>query len=532
MKSECSYVPIRKTGKFSPIVCDYIDQDPFLDPFYEAAPTLENFGGFIERKSQQTCNRALLIDVLKEQYLAAGILDESVSKNIERLRSNSCYTITTGQQIGILLGPLYTTLKIISVVRLAEELHKTYTNHDFIPVFWMATEDHDVEEIDHAFVLGKNIQWNTDQKGPVGRFSNVGIEKVLEELKELSGKSADANWLMEIYTKAYAMPTLSLATRFLVHEIIGDWGVLILDADDKRLKQEFAVTMAKDILEKNSFRAIENTRTKIEERYKTQVKGREINFFYMLDGYRERITEEEGTFKTYDAKHTWNVVELNSEINEFPERFSPNVVMRPLYQETILPNIAYIGGGAEIGYWLQFGEIFKHYQIPYPALILRQSAMIIDKVNALRIQKLGLEPSDLFWELVDIEKKITLSLSEHDLELQAERKQLHQITEQINSIARTIDFSLSQSTESLNKRIENQLDRFSKKIIRAQKKKLLVEISRLQNIWSMIYPKETLQERKETLHSFIILYSKDIIAELYRNTHPLNNEFIVLTESN
>lgn len=531
MKSECSYVPIRKTGKFSPIVCDYIDQDPFLIPFYEAAPTLDNFAGFIERKSQQTCNRALLVDVLKEQYLAAGILDESVSNSIERLRSSACYTITTGQQIGILLGPLYTTLKIISAVRLAEELHKTYTNHDFIPVFWMATEDHDVEEINHAFVLEKNINWNTDQKGPVGRFSNAGMESVLEELEMLSGKSADAIWLLEIYTKAYALPTLSLATRYLVHAILGDLGVLILDADDNRLKQEFAVTMAKDIVEKNSFRAIENTRNKIEERYKTQVKGREINFFYMLDGYRERIVEDEGTFKTHDAKHSWNAVELNTEIKEFPERFSPNVVMRPLYQETILPNIAYIGGGAEIGYWLEFGEIFKHYQIPYPALLLRQSAMIIDKVNAKRIHKLGLESSDLFLELVDIEKKITLSLSEHDLELNAERKQLQEITERLNSIARTIDFSLSQSAESLNKRIEHQLEQYSKKLIRAQKKKLLVEISRLQNIWSMIYPMGTLQERKESLHTFIIKHSRSITIDLHKHSNPLISEFLILQKS-
>jgi bacillithiol biosynthesis cysteine-adding enzyme BshC len=531
MKSECSYVPIRKTGKFSPIVCDYIDQDPFLNPFYEAAPTLENFAGFIERKSQQTCNRTLLVDVLIEQYLAAGILDESISNSIERLRSNACFTITTGQQIGILLGPLYTTLKIISAVRLAEDLRKTYTNHDFIPVFWMATEDHDVEEINHVSVLGKNVRWNTDQKGPVGRFSNVGMENVLEELKELSGKSADANWLMEIYTKAYALPTLSLATRYIVHSILGDLGVLILDADDKRLKQDFAVTMAKDIVEKNSFRALENTRNKIEERYKTQVKGREINFFYMLDGYRERILEEEGTFKTHDSKHTWKTVELNTEITEFPERFSPNVVMRPLYQETILPNVAYIGGGAEIGYWLEFGEIFKHYQIPYPALILRQSAMIIDKVNSLRIHKLGLKHSDLFLDLHEVEKKITLSLSEHDLELHAELKQLHQITEQLNSIARTIDFSLSQSTESLNKRIENQVERFSIKLIRAQKKKLLVEISRLQSIWSMIYPMGTLQERRETLHTFIIHQSQSIIVDLYIHSNSLNSEFLILQKS-
>lgn len=528
MKFDCINVPIRKTGKFSPIVSDYIDQAPFLSPFYKAAPTLKNFAGFIERKSQHTCNRSLLVAVLKEQYLAAGILDESVSSSIERLRSNTCFTITTGQQIGILLGPLYTTLKIITAIRLSEELRNEYSHCDFIPVFWMATEDHDVEEINHAFVLGKNIQWNTDQKGPVGRFSNAGMEKVLEELEELSGKSADANWLMEIYTKAYALTTLSLATRYLVHAILGDLGVLILDADDKRLKQEFAPTMSKDIIEKNSFRAIENTRNKIEERYKTQVKGREINFFYMLDGYRERIVSANGSYKTHDTLYSWSELELQNEINQFPERFSPNVVMRPIYQEQILPNIAYIGGGAEISYWLEFRGIFEHYQIPFPALKLRQSAMIIDKVNALKIQKLGLDVTDLFGEFQKVEKKIALSLSENDIELHDEHKQMFEITERLKSISKDIDFTLVQSAESLNKRFKNQLDRYSQKLIRAQKKKLTQEIIRVRSIWDEIYPNGTLQERKETVHSFIIKHSKEIIVEIYRDIHPQNDDFIVL----
>jgi uncharacterized protein YllA (UPF0747 family) len=165
MKFDCINVPIRKTGKFSPIVCDYIDQDPFLSPFYEAAPTLKNFAGFIDRKSKQLCNRTLLIEVLKDQYQAAGLLNESVSHTIERLQNTSCYTITTGQQVGILLGPLYSTLKIISAIRLAEELRNEYSHCDFIPVFWMATEDHDVEEINHASVLGKTFKWSTVQLG-------------------------------------------------------------------------------------------------------------------------------------------------------------------------------------------------------------------------------------------------------------------------------------------------------------------------------------------------------------------------------
>jgi bacillithiol biosynthesis cysteine-adding enzyme BshC len=530
MKFDCINVPIRKTGKFSPIVCDYIDQDPFLSPFYEAAPTLKNFAGFIERKSKQLCNRTLLIEVLKDQYQAAGLLNESVSHTIERLQNTSCYTITTGQQVGILLGPLYSTLKIISAIRLAEELRNEYSHCDFIPVFWMATEDHDVEEINHASVLGKTFKWSTDQRGPVGRFSNDGMEEILEGLSAISGKSVDAVWLMDVYAKAYALPTLSQATRYLVHAILGNLGVLILDADDKRLKQEFAPTMSKDILEKNSFRAIENTRNKIEERYKTQVKGREINFFYMLDGYRERIVTSNGSYKTHDSLYSWSELELQNEINQFPERFSPNVVMRPIYQELILPNIAYIGGGAEISYWLEFRGIFEHYQIPFPALKLRQSAMIIDKVNALKIQKLGLEVSELFMELHEVEKKIALTLSKNDIELHAEHKQMFEITERLKSIAKDIDFTLVQSAESLNNRFKNQLDRYSQKLIRAQKKKLTQEILRVRSIWDEIYPNGTLQERKETIHSFIIKHSKEILVEIFKDIHPQNDDFIVLRE--
>ncbi len=221
MKTRCSYVPYRKTGKFQPIVCDYLDQDPFLKPFYEAAPTLDNFQHFIHQKSQKTVDRVVLTEVLRDQYKQAGILDSIVEEQISKLLSEHTFTITTGQQTGILLGPLYSPLKIISAIKMSQELSNKYPQNQFVPIFWMATEDHDVAEIDHVWVEGQKLQWNSNQTGPVGRFSLDGMEEVLVQFDQIAGKSPDAVRLKEIFKNAYALPNLSLATRYIVHQLFG-----------------------------------------------------------------------------------------------------------------------------------------------------------------------------------------------------------------------------------------------------------------------------------------------------------------------
>ncbi len=529
MSVRCSYVPYRQTGKFQPIVCDYLDHDPFLNPFYEAAPTLENMAEFIRRKRESAINREVLVSVLQDQYTAAGILSTDIQHRIDLLNSAETFTVTTGQQTGILLGPMYSAMKILSAVRLAETLKQRYPDQEFLPVFWMATEDHDVAEINHVWVEGEKLQWPTMQTGPVGRFSNTGIlEEVVPAFERVAGKSPEAVRLTEIYRNAYALPTLSLATRYIVHALFGEMGVLVIDADDVRLKQVFAPVIAADIFEKHSFRAVEATRHQLEERYPSQVNGREINFFYLLDGFRDRIVEQEGTYSTVDGTYRWTETALREEIAVHPERFSPNVLLRPLYQETILPNITYIGGGAEVAYWMELKGIFDQYAMPFPSLLLRNSATVIDRVNTRRIAQLGLSSEDLFMELHSLERKITLKLAPHDLELQAEREQLKLLMQQLQNIASDLDHSLNDSAAALSKRLDDQLERFSQKLIRTGKRRSSEHIGRLLALWSHLYPAGSLQERKESINTLILRHSFRILADLHLGIDPLENSFLLV----
>ena len=523
-----SYISYRETGKFQPIVTDYLDQDPFLTPFYQQFPSKENFREFISRKQQHPGDREILAEVIKYQYQASGIAGDKVNENIELLKAAATFTITTGQQTGILLGPLYAALKIISAINLSKQLKAYYPEFNFIPVFWMATEDHDVEEIRHVWVNNKKLSWNTTQTGAVGRFNNEGMDTVLKEVNLLTGKSKDALWLQDIFAKAYSLPTLSQATRLIVHGLFGNEGIVIIDPDDARLKKSFATVIEQDILEQHSFRAVENTREKLEKKYHSQVNGREINFFYLTATKRERLVKTKAGFSTHDGEISWTTDTLKEEIRKHPERFSPNVLMRPLYQETILPNLAYIGGGAEVAYWLEMKGIFDFYQVPFPALMLRNSAMIIDKVNSHRLENSGLQISDLFRNQDELEKEMALNHSSFDLLLPEEHRQIDELGKQLAVIASKTDQSLEGAAAALTKRLQQQVERFSKKLIRAEKRNTSEELTRFRLLLDHIYPGGSLQERRESVATLILSEGREVLKNLQKNLDPMENSFCVL----
>jgi bacillithiol biosynthesis cysteine-adding enzyme BshC len=528
MKPACSFVPYKHTGKFQPIVCDYLDQDSFLSPFYRDFPTKENFRQFISDKAKQTTNRPVLVEVLLEQYQNSGILNEGVSYQISKLLDQQTFTITTGQQTGIFLGPFYASLKILSAIKMCEELAISYPDFAFIPVFWMATEDHDVEEISQVWMDGNKLSWNTAQQGPVGRFSNEGLLELTDQLVALLGKSADDLKLATVFSKAYSLGTLADATRYIVHSLFGDKGVLIIDADDKRLKHPFIPIIKQDIFEKVSFNAVESTRKLLEKRYKSQVHGREINFFYLLDGYRNRIVQTQTGYSTDDGKYTWLRTELDVEIDSNPERFSPNVVMRPLYQELILPNLAYIGGGAEIAYWLELKGIFDSYSIPYPALLLRNSAQLIDTVNSHRLRNSKFSIADLFLNKQELENRLARGESQDDITLQHEGLIISELVERARLIAINTDISLEKAALNLEKKLKSQLDKFSKKLISAQKRKSFESINRLNALLDHVFPNGSLQERTESVATFIHRHGFVILDELLENIDPFENRFLTL----
>jgi len=361
MKSH--HISLEKTGHFSKLFLDYVNQDKKLSLFYKYSPDINSFEQAIKDISSQKFNRKLLVDVITEQYAKTSNC-QLPTANCQLLLKDDTYTVCTGHQLCLFTGPLYFIYKIISTINLAEELKKKYSTYNFVPVYWMASEDHDFDEVNHINLFGKKIEWKRKPGGPVGKFSTAGIGEVISELKSVLGDSKNASELISLFENAYVNHSdYASATRYLIHELFGKYGLVILDADDNRLKNEFREIIRDDIFNHSNFKLVNETIAQLKNNgYDSQVTPKEINFFLLSKKFRGWIDSE----KIKSEPEEWK-----KKLVEKTERFSPSVVTRPLYQQKILPNLAYVGGPAEISYWLEYKAMFDHHKIFFPVLMPR-----------------------------------------------------------------------------------------------------------------------------------------------------------------
>ncbi|MEO8515848.1 MAG: bacillithiol biosynthesis cysteine-adding enzyme BshC, partial [Flavobacterium sp.] len=357
MPTDCiSYI---NSGYFSPLMNDYLAQKPNLNSLYNRFPNIENFEAQIQEKKinfNGNAKRKILVSVLEKQYEQINTSTETLN-NFELLKESNTFTVTTGHQLNLFTGPLYFLYKIISTINLTKELKAKYPENNFVPIYWMATEDHDFEEINYFNFKGKKFRWNAASTGPVGRLSTEGLTDFFEIYQQELGSGKNVQIIKTLFEESYLNHSnLADATRFLANELFGEYGLVILDGDNQDLKRTFIPYIKEELLSQTSFKAVIETTEKLKE-YTIQVNPREINLFYVEDNLRERIvldpdSNREGKYKVNNTKIEFTETEILALLDKNPERFSPNVIMRPLYQEIILPNLCYIGGGGEIGYWL------------------------------------------------------------------------------------------------------------------------------------------------------------------------------------
>ncbi|MBD3750184.1 MAG: bacillithiol biosynthesis cysteine-adding enzyme BshC [Sphingobacteriales bacterium] len=525
---EAQYIDYNETRCFSSTVTRYLDKDEKLKPFINRFPSLENFKNIISERNFKG-NREFLSEVIQHQYQNTPT-STLVLQNIDALKNAQTYTITTGHQLNIFTGPLYFIFKIVTAINLAKELKNEFPNQHFVPVYWMATEDHDFEEINHTYIGGKKITWNLAAQGATGRLNPKSIIQALNEYKGILGISPNAEKLANLVTRAYTQyENLADATRFLVNELFGEYGLVIIDADHPKLKQVFAPIIQQDIIEQNSFKNIEESSKKLTEiGVHAQVNPREINFFYLTEDLRERLVFEDGRYQVLNTGISFSEEELKAEIANHPERFSPNVVMRPLYQEVILPNLAYVGGGGELAYWLQLKSTFDFYQVDFPLLILRNSAMLAEEKTKLKLQKLNLAFADVFEDTEILKKQHIHQHSEHALNLKDEWNQLKSIFDELKIRAKKIDPTLEPSTEAVEVRLKRALDSLEKKLIRAEKRNFSEAMNDIETIKNQLFPGGGLQERKENFGLFYVKYGDDFIKNLIQYFKPLDFKFTIL----
>ena len=528
MPTDC--ISFKKTGYFSSLICDYLEEKPNLKQFYNRFPNLENFKAQIQEKSSSFSeqSRTVLVETLKKQYVNLEVSDATLN-NIHSLQEVNSFTVTTGHQLNLFTGPLYFLYKIVSTINLSKELKEAYPVQHFVPVYWMATEDHDFDEINYFNFKGKKFQWNRNANGAVGELSTEGLDAVFNLFASELGTSKNAAYLKGLFEKAYLKHNkLTEATRFLANELFKDYGLVILDANNADLKRQFIPFIKEELTNQSSFWAVSQTNESLSKDYGIQVNPREINLFYLKDNLRERIVFEDDVYKVLNTTISWSHQELQNEVDNYPERFSPNVIMRPLYQEVILPNLCYIGGGGELAYWFQLEKYFNTVKIPFPVLLLRNSVLIQSENQIKKLQNLNISNEDIFLKSNSLINKKVREISNIDIDFSDQKEILKKQFEDLYNLAEQTDKSFLGAVKAQEVKQLKGLDHLEKRLLKAQKRKLADQISRMTDIQNELFPNSSLQERNANFSEFYLEYGEQLIPILIENLKPLKGEFLIL----
>jgi bacillithiol biosynthesis cysteine-adding enzyme BshC len=517
------------THRFSSLVLDYLSDKEQLKPFYSFRPNIEGIQKAIEAKRETRVDRSLLVEKWNREYKNLPEENE-VLKNIQRISDENTFTICTAHQPNIFTGPIYFIYKIQHAIKLAKELNEEFTDAHFVPVYYMGSEDADLDEIGTVLFHDTWIKWGTKQKGAVGRMKvDDAFLLMLTQMESIAKQTDSDGTEISLFRKHYQLgKTIAEATFGLVHELFGKQGLLILNADDVTCKKMCSDIFREDLFRNQSNNLLMEGLEKFPSEYRVQASGREINLFYIDEDIRSRIERKGDRFIVHDTSFSFSEEEIEEMLVSHPDRFSPNVILRPLLQERLLPNVAFVGGGSELGYWMQLKNIFYHYGVAYPVLILRNSFALVDNELNEALKRFNIEVSDLFRNQSELELILLQRNGVRIPNLEAEREKINEIYAAIQTKSSTIEKTLVNHVDALRHKAEKRLIQLEKKMIRLEKKKhteLFFEVKKLQE---KLLPNGNLQERTENYFSLRLKYGSDLMDCLYNLQQPFSESFSVV----
>lgn len=507
----------------------YATGDPKLKPFYAYAVELDAFGAVMDDKAADHTDRQLLVEGLQAQF-AELPPHEGVAAQVEKLKETTTYTVVTAHQPSLFTGPLYFVYKICSAINLARQLNQRYPERHVVPVFVTGGEDHDFDEINHAVVYGNRLSWKTEAGGPVGTLSTKTLTGVLAELKEVLGDRDTARAIYARIERAYTShATYGRATVALVHDLFADHGLVVADLGRAEFKHAFLPHVEREIFEQVSQPLVEKTQGKLEAAgFGAQAHAREINFFYLLPGQRQRIVLENDRYRVLNTDLSFSRAELEAELKAHPERFSPNVVMRPVYQEFLLPNLAYVGGGGELAYWLERKSQFAAFGLNFPMLVRRNSVLWIDRSTQKKLDKAGVTVDQLFGDVELLIRSFVEENSENELSLSEELSQLENLFQSIATKAEVIDPNLAKAVEAEHARQRKAVENLEGRIRRTEKQRFEVTINQIRALKEKLFPGNGLQERYDNFLNIYLQEGEQLLPTLIETLDPLEPGLLII----
>ena len=481
---------------------DYLNGDPALQPFYKYAIQQTDFGQLIQDKASDSINRAVLKQVVQHQYEGFSV-SEKTKKNIEALGADNTFTITTGHQLVLFGGPLYTSYKILSAIELAAHLQAQFQDKHFVPVFWIHTEDHDFEEINHYY--DSFFQKRTYQ----GQFqSSVGTHVLEPSIKDLIPQ----HFPSELKNTYEASQPMAMAYRRFMFELFDSYGLIILDASHPELKAQFQRVINAELQQSASFVEVSRTSEQLAGAgYPLQITPREINLFYLDEAGRNRIISQNGHFKLADRSQSFEADEMFALTSQHPEYFSPNVSLRPLYQEMILPNLAYFGGWGEVAYWLQLKGVFDYFGVNFPLVLPRMSATVFTQSQWKDWKEMGFEPADIGLNTHTLYQKFLPNVWNQAMFNQLESRIMEELDVFRVYIEDEISTTLARSAEALKVKTAKYLKTMRKKAGKVMRHKHSTPFKKIDQLKLSIQPDGLVQERVLSLASFPELSPSEFI---------------------
>ncbi|MBK7130600.1 MAG: bacillithiol biosynthesis cysteine-adding enzyme BshC [Crocinitomicaceae bacterium] len=489
--------PFSQFRSIPDLIKDYVGENDRVTEFCKQFYSDEAILNKLNKKEEFAVDRNLLYDILAKQNAQIS-LSESSKKNILSLKNQNTFCITTGHQLNLLGGPLYSIIKIAQAIALTAHLGKKFSQHQFVPVFWMASEDHDFEEINHLNLFGKNIEWVKPVRESLiaGKFETASLSGVFDEIENLFRENFEKEIIQKFRNYYLQEKNLAEATRHLYNDLFGNHGLIILDGNERELKKLMVQVYKKEITSQIVHKTVTETNARLQKHgYHQQAHVRECNLFYLDElNIRHRIITDGTTFTAGNLSFTTD--ELLKIITEYPERISPNALLRPVYQELVLPNLVYVGGAGEISYWMQLRHLFDSLNVSFPVLRVRDSIVLINQKQREDLETLSLDITDLQKEADYLMKQFVRENSGIENEITQAQTDLQTIKEKISALVQHTDSGLANLTEAEFVKMSASLKKIEEKLIRSQKQKDETTLNRIKKLRGQLFPDGSFAERK------------------------------------
>jgi bacillithiol biosynthesis cysteine-adding enzyme BshC len=517
-------IPLFNSFYKNPILLDLFKKDSNLSSFHNGTDLSHLNHDFLEKRDLSIENREVLYQVISSQYSKTGL---KIPENLKAIKNKGVFTITTGHQLCVFGGPQYFIHKIISVLKIVENLKLKFKDFDFVPLFWMASEDHDFQEISSLNIFSKNLSVMKEDGVGVGKLNPEIFTPILESLKDLFKNDLRFKNLESIFSASLSQQNWANSSRYWISKIFEKENLIVIDADDVKLKKLFLPIFKKELKEQFIYNSVENTNNKLRSLgYEPKINPRVLNLFFLEDKKRHRIIFENNVFKIGDKN--LNLEEVLSLLNSSPEKFSPNVLMRPVYQELLLPNLVYVGGPSELVYWSQLKKSFEQADINFPLLILRDHFNWMSEKSYKQWKNLGFNDNDLANNPDTLIKNYILNSNNKTLDFKIEIELLDKLSQNLLDKAKGIESTLEPTVNGTIKGMMSDLEKVKNKFLKALKSKEELKKNQLKKISGQLHLNNKLNEREDSFIPMYVRNEKEYIKTLKSYSQPENKTIKII----